>query len=337
MSVSLCQYGPEYKDEWNRLVNESKNATFILDRNFMDYHADRFLDASLVFRNAKGRAFALLPANIDNAARTVYSHQGLTYGGLVVSREAYARDVFDALAAACEYYAGLGAVKLCYKPIPYIYNRYPSQEDLYFLFRHGAELEARSISQTIFIPDRIRMDKLRRRCAGKSVKAGHTVSERHDVGGFWNILSGNLWERHGVRPVHTAAEMELLMSRFPDRIKLYVVENPAREIVAGTVVFDMGRTVHTQYIAASAEGKATGAFDHLVDFLLTQVYAGREYFDFGISTESGGTVLNEGLMFQKESFGGRGVCYDTWSLNLQQFGQSDKQTDECDDNRINKL
>lgn len=325
MSVHLYQYSPDCKDEWNHLVGESKNSTFILNRNFMDYHKDRFHDASLMFRNEKGRLIAALPANIDKDARAVYSHQGLTYGGLIVSKEAYARQIFDSLAAACTYYAEMGMVKLHYKPIPYIYNGYPAQEDLYFMFRHGAELEARGLSQTIYIPERIKMDKLRHRCVNRSVRSCHIVSESHDVDGFWTILSENLRERHGVSPVHTADEMKLLMSRFPEQIKLYVVENTSHEIIAGTVVFDMGQTVHTQYISANAEGKAAGAFDRLVDFLLTQVYHDRTYFDFGISTEQGGTVLNEGLMFQKESFGGRGVCYDMWVLNLQMFLQSKKQ------------
>ena len=109
------------------------------------------------------------------------------------------------------------------------------------------------------------------------------------------------------------------MGRFGDRIKLYVVKNPTGDVIAGTVVFDTGQTVHTQYIASNAEGKATGAFDHLTTHLLTHIYADRQYLDFGISTEQGGQVLNEGLTFQKESFGGRGVCYDTWELNLSEF------------------
>ncbi len=317
--TNMTPYTPERKDEWNTLVGESKNATFLLDRDFMDYHKERFHDASLMFHDRKGHLIAVLPANTDSQSRTVHSHQGLTYGGLLMSKGIRTGEVTEALESACRHFAVEGFTTLYYKPIPYIYNRYPSQEDLYFLYRHGARLSARNLSQTIFIPDAIKMDQLRRRCAAKSVKAGHTVSEERGVTEFWHILDNNLRERHGVRPVHTIDELELIMGRFEDRIRLYVVKNPAGEVIAGTVVFDTGQTVHTQYISANAEGKATGAFDHLTEHLISHVYADRQYLDFGISTEKGGQVLNEGLTFQKESFGGRGVCYDTWELNLSAF------------------
>jgi len=317
--IGLIPYAPSLKDEWNTLVNESKNATFLFDRNFMDYHKARFHDASLIFHDRKGHTIALLPANTDEQAQTVYSHQGLTYGGLLMSKNIHTGEVTEALESACRHFAAEGFTTLYYKPIPYIYNRYPSQEDLYFLYRHDARLCTRNLSQTIFIPDAIKMDQLRRRCAAKSVKAGHTISEERDVSEFWYILDKNLRERHGVNPVHSIEELELLMGRFGERIKLYVVKNQSDEVIAGTVVFDTGQTVHTQYISANAEGKATGAFDHLTAHLITDVYADRQYLDFGISTEDGGRVLNEGLTFQKESFGGRGVCYDTWELNLSTF------------------
>ena len=37
---------------------------------------------------------------------------------------------------------------------------------------------------------------------------------------------------------------------------------------------------------------------------------------FGISTEDNGRILNDGLIFEKEGFGARSVCYDTYELDL---------------------
>ena len=111
-----------------------------------------------------------------------------------------------------------------------------------------------------------------------------------------------------------AAEPVILKLLGGDRIMC--VEGSDDEVLAGVIVYDCGRVVHTQYLAASERGRATGALDHVVTHLISQTYADREYFDFGISTEHDGHCLNPGLTFQKESFGGRGVCYDTWELNL---------------------
>jgi len=317
--IELQPYTPSLANEWNTLVAQSRNATFLIDRNYMDYHRERFLDTSVLFYNAKNKLVAVLPANYEADQFTVFSHHGLTYGGLIVSHHIQTAQILEALDVACRYYAQMGAKRFFYRPIPYIYNKYPSQEDLYFLYLNHAQLEARNLSQTIYIPHAIKLNELRRRCIHKSLKAGNSICQEKNITKFWHILDYNLRERHHVIPVHSIDELHLLISRFPRNICPYVVKNPEGQIIAGTIVFDMGPTIHTQYIAANSEGKETGALDHLISYLLTTVYADRTYFDFGVSTEKGGQCLNEGLTFQKETFGGRGVCYDTWSLNLSNF------------------
>lgn len=51
-------YTPEMEREWNDHVATSRNGTFLLDRRYMDYHADRFCDASMVARDDHGRLLA---------------------------------------------------------------------------------------------------------------------------------------------------------------------------------------------------------------------------------------------------------------------------------------
>ena len=314
--IKCVTYCPSYARHWDRMVEQSRNGTFLLKRAYMDYHHDRFTDASLVFVDHKGHFAALLPANIDVTTATVYSHQGLTYGGLIVSADIHTEQIGEAIDMAVNHYREMGARKLIYKPIPYIYSKYPSQEDLYFLFRHGARLQSRSLSQTIYLPQAIGLNTLRYRKLNKSLLAGNRVCKSTDVTQFWHILDHTLRTRHNVRPVHSIDELHLLMSRFPEQICLYETHSPDDEVLAGTLVFDCGQTIHTQYLAVSDRGREVGALDHVVSYLLTEVYALRQYFDFGVSTESGGKILNPGLTFQKESFGGRGICYDTWELNL---------------------
>ncbi len=128
-------------------------------------------------------------------------------------------------------------------------------------------------------------------------------------------LTDNLQQRYQVKPVHTLDEMLLLASRFPEQIKLYTASVEG-EVLGGTVVYETPHVIHTQYISASAEGKRRHALDMLFDKLIHHIYADRDFFDFGKSTEEHGTVLNESLIFQKEGFGGRGVCYDTYEWEV---------------------
>ena len=77
------------------------------------------------------------------------------------------------------------------------------------------------------------------------------------------------------------------------------------------------KVVHAQYSSATPEGKKLGAMDILYDRVLHEDYADYPYFDFGRSTEEAdGSVLNEQLIFQKEGFGGRGLCYDIYQYDL---------------------
>ena len=81
MQINLYQCGSQQFEEWNEFVAKSKNGTFLFDRRFMDYHADRFQDYSLMFYD-NDRLQAVMPAHVNGD--TLVSHGGLTYGGLVM-------------------------------------------------------------------------------------------------------------------------------------------------------------------------------------------------------------------------------------------------------------
>jgi WxcM-like, C-terminal. len=314
--VHIVPYDNTHADEWNAFVAASKNGTFLLDRRYMDYHADRFRDCSLLFYK-KGELIAALPANWEEEERAVCSHGGLTYGGLILSSHITAVEALEVFSCAMDWFQNtLGAARWVYKPMPYIYHRLPAEEDLYALFRLGATLHSRAISSVVDLKDRLPMRELRRRGVKKALGAGVTCTESTDFTAFWPILAEVLQTKHGRTPVHTLDEMLLLHERFPENIRLFLALGSDGNPLAGTVVYETERVAHAQYIAASAEGKALGALDCLFDWLITERYADKAYFDFGISTEQGGTWLNEGLLFQKEGFGARAVVYDAYEIRF---------------------
>ncbi len=144
---------------------------------------------------------------------------------------------------------------------------------------------------------------------------GLTCSEEDDLVGFWKIVTVNLRERHGVAPVHTLAEIELLRSRFPAHIRLFTCRRDG-QLLAGVLIYESPTVAHTQYIASTVEGRQVGALDLLFDELLGHFYAEWPYFDFGISNEDNGRKLNRGLIDQKEGFGARAVAHDQYTLAL---------------------
>lgn len=311
--MEIRRYRREDKELWNSFVSKARNATFLFDRNYMDYHADRFDDNSFMFYH-KGKLKAVLPANV--AGDTLYSHQGLTYGGLLLDKKATVEDVMECFDSLNSWLRKNGISKVVYKALPWIYQQYPSEEDLYALtWKCKAQLISRDIASTIVIDNKLKFAKSRKSGIRKALSLNIEVGESNDVDGFWHVLEDNLGNRYNAKPVHTASEMKLLMSRFPNNIKLYVAKMNG-EIVGGTLIYVTPQVVHTQYISASVEGKKHGALDLLFDYIINKVYANCRYFDFGKSTEQGGAYLNEPLIFQKEGFGGRGVCYDWYQWEL---------------------
>ncbi len=318
--MDIIQYTPVQADEWDAFVRSSKNGTFLLERRFMDYHSDRFSDCSLLIYE-DNQLLALFPANWVEEERIIYSHQGLTYGGLLLTTEATEHQTMAIMQAIFLWYIDyLQASRLIYKPIPYIYSECAAEEDLYALFRAGAKLKTRGVSSVVTMQNPLKMRKLRMRGARKAIDNDLYIDRMSEedwdtLAEYWQLLTAVLEECHAVRPVHTLEEMRLLMSRFPQQIKLFLVRKE-RRIVAGCVVFITRQVAHIQYIASGPEGKEKGALDLLFRHLINERFKHLAYIDFGISTENGGQILNEGLIFQKEGFGARSVCYDSYEVDL---------------------
>ena len=333
--MTIIPYSINRKETWDAFVEMSKNGTFLLKRNFMDYHSDRFFDCSLLIYagispdgeyKEKGLTtkdlVAVFPANWDKEQQTVHSHQGLTYGGLVVLPEVTQKEVLDMMQAILQYYRDyMQAKHLVYKPIPYIYSSIPSGEDLYALFRAGARLSRRLVSTCVSMRNPMKMSTLRIRQARKAVDNGFyidrmTEGDTETLREFWTLLEEVLGKYHNAQPTHSFKEMALLMSQFPKNIKLYIVRHE-KQIVAGSVIFEWRKVAHIQYIASGEEGRNFGALDLLFRHLINERYKQFDYVDFGTSNEDGGHFLNEGLIHQKEGFGGRAVCYDTYEVDIQ--------------------
>ena len=303
------QYTASHKAEWNDFISSAKNATFLFNRNFMEYHSDRFDDFSLmIYKDDK--LYAVLPAN--KKGDIVISHQGLTYGSFVLQEKAKLLYAFEAFKAALEFLYAEGVKTLDIRVIPTFYNTLPADELAYFLFKAEAKLVKRDVLMVIDYANKLRFQKNRREGINKAVRNGLTVQIDDNYEGFWNeILILNLQKKHGVKPVHSLEEIELLVSRFPKNIKQVNVYKDGK-IVAGTTVFLTKTTIHPQYVSGNVNKNSYGSLDLAYDFIINHFRSDKRYFDFNISSEENGTLLNQGLIFWKESCGARTFTADNY-------------------------
>jgi hypothetical protein len=280
----------------------------------MDYHKDRFKDHSLLLYK-KEKLIALFPANQrDNV---LYSHQGLTYGGLLFNEHLKLRDVTQCLKLILEYLQGNTIEKLHIKLLPSIYNPIPFDEMQYLLFILEAKLARRDALSVVHMQHRPKLSKDRIAGNKRAVKHDLKIKEVDTFDEFWNeILIPNLHQKHGATPVHTLAEIQHLKAYFPNHIRQFNVYK-GDTIVAGTTIFETKYVAHSQYISGNKDKNNLGSLDFLHLYLLNEVFQYKMYFDFGISNENQGKNINEGLHYWKEGFGARTITQDFYEIDVQ--------------------
>lgn len=312
--MRVVKYREECKNNWNEFVRNSKNGHFFFQRDYMEYHNDRFEDFSLMIYDEKDKLTALLPANLKE--NVLYSHQGLTFGGFLIDDKMKTEIMLEIFKLLKIYLKEQNIETFIYKCIPYIYHVKPSEEDRYALFINNAKLIRRDITSTIDLTEQVRYSKGRKWTINKAKKESIEIFESDDYEIFWKLLTGVLESNHEAKPVHTFEEMNQLVSKFPKNIKLFLSKKDEK-IISGALIYENKNIVHTQYLANSEDGRDIGALDLLLDYLIKDIYKSKKYFDFGISNEDAGRYLNTGLIAQKEGFGARAVAHDFYELEIK--------------------
>lgn len=294
------------------MAQSARNAPFLFCRDYMDYHADRFADSSLIACYG-GSPEALLPANRNGDE--LFSHQGLTYGGWLLPRHqtdgAAMMSLFEAWLGWCR---KTGIRRVHYKALPYIYASAPAQEDVYAMWRYGARTESVMLSSAIDRDADPGFDYMRRRYLKRVAESGVTVRESDELQRFWYILGECLRDRHDTVPVHTLAEIQLLKKRFPDRIRLFAIDDD-EGMQAGILIYSTDTVDHCQYIATTAKARRRRYLPYLVKQMQSVLTA--RYLDFGTSNEQGGHMLNGSLLGNKFGMGATGVAYVQYLLEVK--------------------
>jgi hypothetical protein len=286
----------------------------------MEYHQDRFEDYSLmIYKDEK--LIAVLPANAVD--KKVYSHQGLTYGGLVVSDKLKLKDVAECLKVVLNYYKEHGFQTLQLKQLPAIYCTIPNDEMQYLSFILKADLIKRDTLSVLNLKDKPKLSKDRIAGNKRALKQNLVVKEVEVFDAFWNtILIPNLNAKHEAQPVHALQEIISLKSKFPKNIRQFNVYQD-NVLVAGTTIFETKQVAHSQYISGNADKNTIGSLDFLHLHLIHEVFKDKKYFDFGISNENQSKNINQGLQYWKEGFGARTITQDFYEIDLNNINKLD--------------
>ena len=299
---------------WNAFIGQAKNATFLFHRDFMEYHKDRFEDFSLmVFEGEK--LIAVLPAN--RVGNIVYSHQGLTYGGLVYSSKLNGEKVENILDSLVFFFKENEVQSFFFKSIPLFYTLKGNAEMEFFMLKKGAFLDKKEMNLGINLSQPLSISKSKLKHFRKIEELDLEMVEEQQLESFWElVLEPRLLEKYDASPIHNLQEITALKSKFPNNIKqfsLYFEE----VIIAGITLFETETVVKSQYGATTKKGEELRALDFLFINLIEKFKSeGKLFFDMGIVNENNAKGYHAGLLKQKEELGCSVYSQDFYKMNL---------------------
>ncbi len=302
------KYNKAYYKAWNTFVKNSKNSTFLFHRDFMEYHNDRFKDHSLLILK-KETVVAIIPANEKN--NILYSHQGLTYGGILLLKSIGVAKIETIFHTIIAYLKSINFNALKLKSLPVFYHKSPSFELEPLLHKMDAHLYKREQNLAIDYSIPIEIHKTKLKHYKKNLNLGFKIVQSTNFSLFWNeILTPRLREKHNTKPVHTIEEIKFLKDKFPENILQYNI-SLNNELLAGITIFKTDTVVKSQYGAISKNGEKHRALDFLFIHLINKYKSeGFKYFDMGT------VVGNMSLLKQKEELGCNQYLQDFYSLEL---------------------
>lgn len=326
MSLKIESYTGKWEKTWDGFVANSRNGTLFHKRRFLAYHpAERFEDESLIFLDGE-KIIGLLPAakKTDNGKIFLVSHPGASYGGLVLPLGSGMKETGEMLEAVKDFAEKKGYAGISFLRLPPSSLQVESSEDQqYWMYRQGYQMTRCEMDGAVDVSSMNETDILAsltgkcRNMVRQAERGNVRVSISDDFKTYWSLLESVLEARHGAHPTHTLDEIIRLKSLLPNDIRLLAAFINGK-MVAGTVLVTINsRAIYTLYMAQDyASQKFHPMHLVLVEALKLAIREKRRALHLGVSTEDGGTKVNEGLFFFKESFGCRPVRRESWELAL---------------------
>lgn len=324
MNLSIKSFTAEQEKQWDDFVAYSRNGTIFHTRKFLSYHPDgKFQDASLLFLDGEN-IVGVLPAALkdENGKKMLVSHPGASYGGLVLHPDTSVTETGEILAALLAHakskkYAGISMLRLP----PASLQRMYSEDSQYWTFQQGYQMSRCEMDGAIDLSG-LKEEKILESLSGKcrnmvrqAERAKIEVKLSNDFDAFWPVLESVLVQRHGAKPTHTLAEIKKLHALLPQGFRCLTAHLEGK-IVGGIVLV----AIHEQALYTLYMGQEYSAQQHhpmhllLVEAMRLALKEKRRVLHLGVSTEDGGTKVNEGLFFFKESFGCKPVRRESWEL-----------------------
>ena len=326
----IQKYEDRFEKKWDEFVlNESINGNFLQTRNFLNYHAkDKFCDHSLMF--FKGETLvAVMPANEIEQGRILISHQGSTFGGLVIG-EKYASTgnynwIFKEMLG---YFKERSYERVELKMPHWLYLREDKRNELLdYYFQLNGFTPRGEVGFYVDLKEladdyESKFESLKKRKLRKAYKQNlifKVITDEEGIKEFYDVLADNMKKFNKI-PIHTFEEMwDFYNNRLKGIVSFYgVFHGPM--LIAGSMVFNFcnKKVFHTQYLASRQDCLEYCPNEFLYTSLIrTAKEEGYRFLSYGTATLEHGEVYNESLGIYKEGFNTDTYINKTYILRLE--------------------
>jgi hypothetical protein len=307
LGLNIIKYHPHNAVAWDHFIATSINGTFLLYRNFMDYHKDRFNDHSLMIYEG-GLLLCCIPAH--KVGSDFISHGGLSYGGFIISLDGKNK-MEQIISVVMRYLKSHAFAKAEFQQPPVSYHIVNREIEL-LLQQQGFNANRVLHNQIVRLDKEIKVSSKKTRGYRNGNFVGLKIVRNDNFKNFWqDILVPQLKARYGSKPVHTLDEIELLASRFPKNIvqySVYLKDN----LLAGITLFKKNKHIRAQYTASSPLGLQCDATTFLyIEAMQEFANDGFLILDYGSVNEKNGAI-NQGLRRFKQELGCREEEWLRW-------------------------
>lgn len=312
MGIEVKRYSQPDQSVWDIFVDNADNGFFFFKRAFMEYHADRFTDFSLLiyFNN---HLVSLFPANLKG--NQIHSHQGLSYGGLIYVHDLPLDTISDIHNSIQDYFHQLGISSITVSPAPPQYSE--SRKNRYNdLLKNKSVKTEHSKPISIVDKDCVKLPTRRRLRIPQSHEEKYRIIQVHDFKQVWPMIAECYINQHGFQPVHSTEEMLYLKSCFPDNIIANAIQenSPNAPTIATLITLEDKNIVKFQYIGYTKEARNFNVIDFLYYKVIQKAIYENKSVDMGHSIDVNTNIINENIIFAKRRHGAIEIEANTFVL-----------------------
>ncbi|MBI64828.1 MAG: hypothetical protein CMG64_00840 [Candidatus Marinimicrobia bacterium] len=320
----IKKYTKQLNSDWDLFVQKSFNGTLFQTQKFLSYHQEKKInDCSLMFYKNQ-QIVAVLPAaeTKQNQIKTLYSHPGASYGGLIIDSSLSFETIDEIINQLIQYAKKQNFKKIILINSPSIYCKNKNETLHYLLLWNKFNINEIYISHaTKLNKPIIGLLQIRKKRYVKQIIKNSSFSceqsQKYDE--FYKLLIISK-KQHKTAPTHSLKELVHLQKTFPKQIVLLnFSEN--KKIIGGSLVFIANKKTGLVFYNVINQNYRN------TQLAVFQLYSCMEfcynkklkYVDFGVShlpKAKNPLKPKKTLIKFKEFFGARGIARTIYEKKL---------------------